>query len=511
MKGSSDKNGSNKYKTNVKMNVTRIANALKVKYKNIFTVANYNDTTLLKDIETLLNTKYKTASPKEVFKPIEEEILNIIRQQQQNTSSLPSSSLRKSKSKQRNIKHKASPSQTKTEIVTDNTSTLVEAEKPLQQVITPIQTQPVNDIEYGDEPHELRDKLKMRMEYDYMAKYLKEQNEKFEEAERAKHNAKVVEQKKMYEFLQQQINERKLLLKQQHDEDKKLKQLQDENYIKYIENEKLQHKMKQKLQLELQTNFKLQQQQLKSLQKQTEANRPLYTLNPRGYFNDDTSRERQEQFRKQFIKDCETYRNEREAFIAKQKEMQVKEEERFIRQCDEMANKKLNDESEFIKRRIAERMKQQEIAEEHLRNLYLKKNKSTGVIDKYIQEKEEQDKRKQKEYELADMKRKEKINLMLKSFDAHILNKELEKQKQRDMNKHIREKEQQKYNAYITEINEQRRHKEEVLRKYREDLRKQIEENKQRAIDDYKRSFGIIPETLSSSLPKATEDDTLSS
>ena len=485
MKGSSDKhNGYN----NIKMNVTRIANALKVKYKNIFTVINYNDTSLYKDIETLLTTKYKTASPKEVFKPIEEEILNNIRHKQHT----------KSKSNQRNnTKHKISPLvQSKTEIVNDNTpTTLHQAASPLDEVKEVTQTQPVvNANEYVDEPHELRDKLKMRMEYDYMAKYLKEQNEKFEEAERAKYNAKVVEQKKMYDFLQQQITERKLLLKQQHDEDKKLKQIQDENYIKYIENEKLQHKMKQKHQLELQTNFKLQQQQLKSLQRQTEANKPLYTLNPRGYFNDDRSRERQEQFRKQFIKDCETYRNEREAFIAKQKELQLQEEERFIRQCDEIANKKLNDDSEFIKRRIAERMKQQEIAEEHLRNIYLKKNKSSGVIDKYIIEKEEQDKRKQKEYEIADMKRKEKINLMLKSFDSHILNKELEKQKQRDMNKHIREKEQQRYNAYITEIKEQRRHKEEVLRKYREDLRKQIEENKQRAIDDYKRSFGIIPE-----------------
>ena len=499
MKGSSHKhNGYN----NIKMNVTRIANALKVKYKNIFTVINYNDTSLYKDIETLLTTKYKTASPKEVFKPIEEEILNNIRHKQHT----------KSKSNQRNnTKHKISPLvQSKTEIVTDNTTTtLHQAASPLDEVKPVTQTQTVvNAVEYVDEPHELRDKLKMRMEYDYMAKYLKEQNEKFEEAERAKYNAKVVEQKKMYDFLQQQITERKLLLKQQHDEDKKLKQIQDENYIKYIENEKLQHKMKQKHQLELQTNFKLQQQQLKSLQKQTEANKPLYTLNPRGYFNDDTSRERQEQFRKQFIKDCETYRNEREAFIAKQKELQLQEEERFIRQCDEIANKKLNDDSEFIKRRIAERMKQQEIAEEHLRNIYLKKNKSSGVIDKYIIEKEEQDKRKQKEYEIADMKRKEKINLMLKSFDAHILNKEIEKQKQRDMNKHIREKEQQRYNAYITEIKEQRKHKEEVLRKYREDLRKQIEENKQRAIDDYKRSFGIIPEA-SRTIDDVNVDETL--
>ena len=140
--------------------------------------------------------------------------------------------------------------------------------------------------------------------------------------------------------------------------------------------------------------------------------------------------------------------------------------------------------------------KEQELAAEKYDMLkkFAKKEENRKKEQKLKEMEDKNVKRVLENSEIADMKRKEKINLMLKSFDAHILNKELEKQKQRDINKHIREKEQQRYNAYMTEIKEQRRHKEEVLRKYREDLRKQIEANKQRAIDDYKRSFGIIPE-----------------
>ena len=57
----------------------KISDALQIKYSNAFSEANYNPDELNKDIETLITTKYCNWPPRQVFNPIEKEIINKVK------------------------------------------------------------------------------------------------------------------------------------------------------------------------------------------------------------------------------------------------------------------------------------------------------------------------------------------------------------------------------------------------------------------------------------------------
>ena len=65
--------------TNRKYLVNKISDAMRIKYSNFFTAANYDEKTLKEDIDQLITTQYYSKDPKDVFKPIETNILDIVK------------------------------------------------------------------------------------------------------------------------------------------------------------------------------------------------------------------------------------------------------------------------------------------------------------------------------------------------------------------------------------------------------------------------------------------------
>ena len=70
-------------KNNLKVNrqnlINKISDAMSIKYSNFFTAANYDNKTLKDDVAKLLTTQYYSKDPRDVFKPIESNILDIVK------------------------------------------------------------------------------------------------------------------------------------------------------------------------------------------------------------------------------------------------------------------------------------------------------------------------------------------------------------------------------------------------------------------------------------------------
>ena len=64
--------------------INKISDALSLKYNNFFTAANYSLQALKEDVGNLLSTQYYDKDPRDVFKPIETNILDIVKQKNPN-------------------------------------------------------------------------------------------------------------------------------------------------------------------------------------------------------------------------------------------------------------------------------------------------------------------------------------------------------------------------------------------------------------------------------------------
>ena len=64
--------------------INKISDALSMKYSNFFAAANYDTQTLKDDIGKLLSTQYYSKDPRDVFKPIESNILDIVKKNNPN-------------------------------------------------------------------------------------------------------------------------------------------------------------------------------------------------------------------------------------------------------------------------------------------------------------------------------------------------------------------------------------------------------------------------------------------
>jgi hypothetical protein len=79
------KNGSkNNFVQNRPSLINKMSDALSIKYSNFFAAANYDTQTLKDDIGRLLSTQYYSKDPRDVFKPIESNILDIVKQKNPN-------------------------------------------------------------------------------------------------------------------------------------------------------------------------------------------------------------------------------------------------------------------------------------------------------------------------------------------------------------------------------------------------------------------------------------------
>ena len=476
--------------------VSKISSALKIKYRSFFQSIGYKDKDLINDVDQFLTTKYQSKPPKEVFKPTEVAILTQIQSKYNVAIPIDGNEAIQVKARPLNCSLKKSSSSIQNKSFTNklklqkkNFSVLnidtknepFDPFKPPRDVIKITTSSP--------QPHELLDKLKFRMEKDIHAKYIKEQNRKYEELEKQRLSNKKQEQKEFTAFLREQMVERENQKKQYIEQDKALRESMLKHYKSFIENEKLNRMKKQKYLRDLQMDFINQTKTDKENNKLKEIN---YTINPRGYFNDDISVSNQQKFREKFITDVAKYQKECKQYQLQQKEKKKIEDEAFLRELNEVQQKE-DLRTNLVKQNVLARIHRQDKIQEYMKGIY-DSNKNIRLscqTDKYLKEKEEQDKRKQIEYEMADMKRKEKIQEMKQSLDLFIQQKQNEKNKQKENDIQIKGINDKMYSEYVNEETEKRRKKGEQQKQYREILLQQINDNKKRELEEYINSFGI--------------------
>ena len=163
----------------------------------------------------------------------------------------------------------------------------------------------------------------------------------------------------------------------------------------------------------------------------------------------------------------------------------LKEDELYRKELLEV-QKKEDSQMNSVQQNVLSRMQQQERIHDYMKGIIntTQGNHRNYQVDKYLKEKEEQDKRKQLEYEKADLKRKEKIEEMKESLNYFIENKQNQLIKKKQNDAIMRGVTDKMYNDYLNEENEKRRMKEIQQKQYRDELSKQIEENKKRERDE---------------------------
>lgn len=470
--------------------VSKLSSAMKIKYRNLFFSIGYQDKELHSDINQFLTTKYQNKLPKEAFATVEEEILKKIKEKNPNSTTMRRS---KNNSKINLSSERALKQSLQTEPVKQTVNkAAVTVEKDIKN----------EHYDLSTEPHELVDKLKIKMENDYQAKYLREQSQKYLEEEKALKNKKKQVQKEMFVSLQNQIREKELAKKQQEEtENKRIQIEQERERQKYLEAERIKREKKQRELSLFQKSYELLEKERKE---QALKHQVLYTMNPKGYFNDDESVNKQKQFKENFIKDCQKFNIAREEYLKQEKEKKKIEEELYKKQCEDL-RKKQNAESNYIKQKVLARVKSQERIEALMKKIFDGQKKSENL--KYIKEREEQELKKKMELEKEDMKRKQKIEEMKKSLDFYIDYKQKEKEKKKQLELQYLENANKQYNEYITEETQKKKQLEDKKKQYRKELELQIQENKKRSLEDLKRSYG--PMKSSKSQQVLSEEDDL--
>ena len=445
--------------------VSKLSSALKVKYKNLFLVSGYDDKELYNDINEFLTTKYQTKVPKEVFVPVEEEILKRLKAKNPTMRYKKENSLPKKSTSANKLAESL-----QTEQIVNHSQIMQNKEENEEKKEEREDTAKSYRV-IETEPHVLVDKLKMRMENDFHARLIREQNKKYIEEQKAIKINKYNKNKEVFDYLQRQIEEKEKIKQLKREEEiKKSLQMQEEERQRWLEIDRIKKLKREKEIEECQKSFEMKQKE-----KQAQAmKQSLYKLNPNGYFNDDDSIRKQKLFREKFQKDCEKYALLREEYLHQEKEKRMKEDEIYKKQCEELM-KKDGEESRLLKQRIMARIKSQEKIEGIMKQIFDGRKKAESV--RYIKEREEQERKKQIEYEKEEMKRKEKIEEMKKSLDMYILSKQQEKEKKRELDEKIKAEANKEYNDFLIAEKERKKLKEEKMRKYRLELDKQIKEN----------------------------------
>ena len=257
LKSSSDLN---RYKL-----INKISDAMRLKYSNFFTIAKYDEKSLKDDISKLLTTQYNSKDPKDVFKPIESNILDIVKKKNPNLQvkikkarKLPQIKYSKDKYQEADqlekekdkVKEKEKDTHLK-KAKSTNPNNLMSKEE-YKKVYDSLRNNSSDNKgdglgntlrikeEYGNR-HTLVDKLKYKIKYDPIIQYIKEDQEKYKKEQEEIKQKKILEQNKYLNDLKSQIEERDKIKEQE----KKVKLLELEEIQQYILSEKENNKQKQ--------------------------------------------------------------------------------------------------------------------------------------------------------------------------------------------------------------------------------------------------------------------------
>ncbi len=516
--------------------INKMCNALSLKYNNFFQAANYDTKTLKEDIEKLLSTQYYSKDPRDVFKPIEQNILDIVKHKNPNLQvkvkkarKLPEIKYTRDKyqeadeaaggiekekpveikknknvnqkkgvpvckkgntnikAKNINEKGKNENKEKKGEInkATDKQNNNKDKEvmkdvnidnMPLSESIYKIEN------EYGVK-HTLVDNLKSRIKYDPTVKYLDEEQKQYKKEQEEKKQQKILQQSKYLNELKSQIEEKDKLKEQ-------------EKQIKIKELEEIQQKIKsdkekeqQKKQTEQQKREKLKKnyeqliQEKEDIKKQQKLQEIKEDKILSEMINQEINNEKQNIIakKKKVIEESIKLKEINDKLIQEKKNTK-KPKDDFVSQDIFALNNSSS--SNVIRDRINKRAQEQEAAGNYLKKIYSTREKQNNDI--YLIEKEKQDQKKQLEYEMADKNRQNKIEDYRKSLEDTIAMRSLERKKQKEEEDKFRKNLEEEYALYLKEEEQKKIKKFEQYENYRKALEEQIKDNRIREMERLK-------------------------
>ena len=433
----------------------KISDALQIKYSNAFSEANYNPDELNKDIETLITTKYCNWPPRQVFNPIEKEIINKVKTKAPNVemkvkkarfikreiplydkyeeADMELLRFKKEAEEQNNKNKEEKKTSTKnnllksTKLKNKNKSSSIII-KPFYQNIKPS----IQNEKFVR--HDLIDKYKIKLEYDPQIKYNTEANNRYAEEVKSlkEKNSKIRDDINLY--LSQQISEKQKRLQLEQDEKNKYNEYLKNEYLKMKEIERQKILKREK---EIETINKLikesEQEKLNKIllekkQKEKDYEQLLKSIENEKSLEENLHNERVKKFQKEAKIYNEENQNFKKFLIQKDKadELKAIEESKILN--DKQDNNNLS-----IKQKVKNLQDSQQIVYNYLQKLYESKKKSDE--NKFIKEREEQELKKIKEYELQEQERIKKIEDLKKSMNLDILYKKNKKQKNKKLKK----------------------------------------------------------------------------
>ena len=494
--------------------INKISDAMRIKYSNFFTIAKYDDKSLKDDIGKLLTTQYYSKDPKDVFKPIESNILDIVKKKNptlqikvKKARKLPQIKYTKDKYQEADQLDKEKEKIKDTHLKkakSTNPNNLMSNEEH-KKVYDSIRNNSSDNKsngnvlnntlrikeEYGNR-HTLVDRLKYKIKYDPIIQYIKEDQEKYKKEQEEIKQRKILEQNKYLNDLKSQIEEKDKLKEQE----RKLKLLELEEIQQHILSE--QENSKQKKLDEQLRREKLKQNYDKLIQEkdilkrrkrlEEEIQNKILVEKINNEINDEkkTILEKKNKEREEIIKTQEI--NEK---LAKEKMDKEKEKEK---QNNNIATSQNVFESNTIaisndpiRQRVNNRTLNQEIAGKYLLKIYNTIDKQNQ--DSYLEEKEKQDKLKMQELEMADKNRQMKLDDYRRSLKDSLAVKLLEKEKLKKEEEKYKIVMEEQYAKYLKEENEKKLKQIEKYENYRKALEEQIKENKMREIEKMKYKY----------------------
>ena len=494
--------------------INKISDAMRIKYSNFFTIAKYDDKSLKDDIGKLLTTQYYSKDPKDVFKPIESNILDIVKKKNptlqikvKKARKLPQIKYTKDKYQEADQLDKEKEKIKDTHLKkakSTNPNNLMSNEEH-KKVYDSIRNNSSDNKsngnvlnntlrikeEYGNR-HTLVDRLKYKIKYDPIIQYIKEDQEKYKKEQEEIKQRKILEQNKYLNDLKSQIEEKDKLKEQE----RKLKLLELEEIQQHILSE--QENSKQKKLDEQLKREKLKQNYDKLIQEkdilkrrkrlEEEIQNKILVEKINNEINDEkkTILEKKNKEKEEILKTQEI--NEK---LAKEKMDKEKEKEK---QNNSIATSQNLFESNTIaisndpiRQRVNNRTLNQEIAGKYLLKIYNTIDKQNQ--DSYLEEKEKQDKLKMQELEMADKNRQMKLDDYRRSLKDSLAVKLLEKEKLKKEEEKYKIVMEEQYAKYLKEENEKKLKQIEKYENYRKALEEQIKENKMREIEKMKYKY----------------------
>ena len=494
--------------------INKISDAMRIKYSNFFTIAKYDDKSLKDDIGKLLTTQYYSKDPKDVFKPIESNILDIVKKKNptlqikvKKARKLPqikytkdkyqeADQLDKEKEKIKDTHLKKAKSTNPNNLMTNEEHKKVYDSIRNNSSDNKSNGNVLNNTlrikeEYGNR-HTLVDRLKYKIKYDPIIQYIKEDQEKYKKEQEEIKQRKILEQNKYLNDLKSQIEEKDKLKEQE----RKLKLLELEEIQQHILSE--QENSKQKKLDEQLKREKLKQNYDKLIQEkdilkrrkrlEEEIQNKILVEKINNEINDEkkTILEKKNKEKEEILKTQEI--NEK---LAKEKMDKEKEKEK---QNNSIATSQNLFESNTIaisndpiRQRVNNRTLNQEIAGKYLLKIYNTIDKQNQ--DSYLEEKEKQDKLKMQELEMADKNRQMKLDDYRRSLKDSLAVKLLEKEKLKKEEEKYKIVMEEQYAKYLKEENEKKLKQIEKYENYRKALEEQIKENKMREIEKMKYKY----------------------